>query len=555
MDRPTATRPASPEPTGRFRIALVHGPAHTSGELADQLRVRLRAAATVLAAGFAAFLVLSLWVQGRAFLAAPLDRLADGPSSHAIPLCIGLAVYEAAFAWWLSGRRAFTLLGLRRVEWLVLAPPVLYCVYFQVRLPATATETAYRAVGHHLAESEVLPWVVFAVGYGILVPNTWRRCAAVVGGVAVLVAAIHTVAYTLRPLPGGLFWPMLAMKAIWFGLASMIVVYGAYRVQELRERAEGARELGQYRLTRRLGCGGMGEVFLAEHALLRRPCAVKVIRPERAGDPADLARFEREVRETARLTHPNTVHVYDHGRAEDGTFYYVMEYLPGPTLDELVRRHGPVSPARAVHFLRQVCGALAEAHGVGLTHRDVKPGNVIVCDRGGVPDTVKLLDFGLVLPPADGPDADRLTRAGSVLGTPAFLSPEQAAGEPADARSDLYSVGAVGYFLLTGRPPFAGLTAGKLLAAHIYEAPDPVRSHRPDVPADLAAIVARCLAKPPADRFVSAGELDAALAGCGVEPWTPAEAAEWWRSRPRTGDGPAAGAPTVLMTPGGCERL
>src|SRR5204863_10143764 len=150
------------------------------------------------------------------------------------------------------------------------------------------------------------------------------------------------------------------------------------------------------RLTKRLGAGGMGEVYLAEHVLLRRPCAVKLIRPERVGDPGSLQHFEREVQATATLTHPNTVQVFDYGRAADGTFYYVMEYLPGSSLEQLVSARGPFPPARAVHILRQVCGALAEAHSIGLVHRDVKAGNIIVCERGGVAHVAKLLDFGVV---------------------------------------------------------------------------------------------------------------------------------------------------------------
>src|SRR5262249_48537634 len=150
------------------------------------------------------------------------------------------------------------------------------------------------------------------------------------------------------------------------------------------------------------GAGGMGEVYRAEHVLLRRPCALKIIRPERAGDPRNLRRFEREVQVTATLTHPNTVQIYDYGHAADGTFYYVMEYLPGPNLEQLVKLHGPLAPERVVHLLRQVCGALLEAHAAGLIHRDIKPSNIIVCERGGLPDVAKLLDFGVVdLPTRD----------------------------------------------------------------------------------------------------------------------------------------------------------
>ena len=176
--------------------------------------------------------------------------------------------------------------------------------------------------------------------------------------------------------------------------------FGARTISRLRRQVAEARQLGQYRLRRRIGAGGMGEVYLAEHQLLKRPCAVKLIRPDDVADPRALERFEREVRLTATLSHPNTVEIYDYGRTEDGTYYYVMEYLPGLSLAELVERHGPLPPGRVVYLLRQVCGALREAHAAGLIHRDIKPSNIFAARRGGMDDVAKLLDFGLVLPAA-----------------------------------------------------------------------------------------------------------------------------------------------------------
>jgi serine/threonine-protein kinase len=203
------------------------------------------------------------------------------------------------------------------------------------------------------------------------------------------------------------------------------------RVFEAERRAE---RIGQYTLKRKLGQGGMGEVWLAEHGLLKRPCALKLIRPDLAANPTMAARFTREVQAVTALTHVNTVRVYDYGQADDGSFYYVMEYLDGPTLEELVNNHDPLPPSRVVHLLRQLCGALAEAHAAGLVHRDLKPGNVIVATLGGQQDVAKLLDFGLVQD-LSGLADERLTRTGMVLGTPAYMSPEQAAGESAvDAR-------------------------------------------------------------------------------------------------------------------------
>ncbi|HKA53888.1 MAG TPA: serine/threonine-protein kinase [Candidatus Binatia bacterium] len=300
--------------------------------------------------------------------------------------------------------------------------------------------------------------------------------------------------------------------------AAALAVYGSHRIESLRRAEVQARRLGQYALKQRLGGGGMGEVFLADHLLLRRPCAVKLIRPERTGDPKNLRRFEREVQMTATLTHPNTVQIYDYGHAADGTFYYVMEYLPGLTLEELVRRDGPLPHARAVHFLRQICGALKEAHGRGLIHRDIKPGNLMICERGGIADVAKLLDFGLVLSPERETDGEKLTQDGTVTGTPAYLSPEQAGGQDkVDARSDIYSLGALAYFLLTGQPPFAGRSGVKMLAAHLYEEPQRLLPRRPDIPPDLEAVVLRCLAKDPERRFPDVDSLDLALAGCGME--------------------------------------
>ena len=176
--------------------------------------------------------------------------------------------------------------------------------------------------------------------------------------------------------------------------------FGARTISRLRRQVAEARQLGQYRLRRRIGAGGMGEVYLAEHQLLKRPCALKLIRPEDVADPKALERFEREVRLTATLSHPNTVEIYDYGRTEDGTYYYVMEYLPGLSLAELVERHGPLPPGRAVYLLRQVCLALREAHAAGLIHRDIKPSNIFAARRGGMDDVAKLLDFGLVRPAA-----------------------------------------------------------------------------------------------------------------------------------------------------------
>ena len=313
-----------------------------------------------------------------------------------------------------------------------------------------------------------------------------------------------------------------------FCLAGGGGVFGVDLIGSLRREAFEARQLGQYKLTRRIGAGGMGEVYLAEHQLLKRPCVVKLIRPDKTGNPQVLARFQREVRATAKLSHWNTVEIFDYGCTADGTFYYVMEYLPGMSLGELVERFGPLPPERVIYLLRQACDALGEAHAAGLIHRDIKPGNIFVAQRGGVYDVAKLLDFGLVKPLWDEEDEPgHLTAEGTITGSPLFMSPEQALGEAKpDGRSDIYSLGAVGYYLLTGHPPFEGDKPIKVIFAHAHEPVVPPSSLARTIPADLERVILRCLAKNPADRFPDAASLEAALPPAnrptaGTARWPP----------------------------------
>jgi serine/threonine-protein kinase len=376
-----------------------------------------------------------------------------------------------------------------------------------------------------------LPFVILIVCYATLIPSGWRRCTAVVGTMALTPVVISGAASVVTPAgPAYFALQYVVPMAITLAIAVAIAAYGTHRIELLRREVAEARKLGQYQLLRRLGAGGMGEVYLAEHTLLKQPCALKLIRPEQAGDPATLRRFEREVQATARLKHWNTVQIFDYGHAADGTFYYVMEYLPGVTLEELVGRHGPLPAARAVHLLRQACLALREAHALGLVHRDIKPANVMLCERGGAHDVVKLLDFGLVKAVGLGGSEEKLTREGAIAGTPDYMSPEQAAGrDDLDARSDVYSLGAVAYFLLTGRPLFPHERVMETIAAHLHEPVRPLTDVRADVPADLQAAVLRCLEKDPAKRFADIGRLQEALDGCGCAgQWDEAMAARWW---------------------------
>jgi serine/threonine-protein kinase len=364
---------------------------------------------------------------------------------------------------------------------------------------------------------ESLSYLLLIVCYATLIPSSWRRCTLVVGGIAATPLAISAAACVTTVVSPATFLSYhVVPMAIYLAIAVAIAAYGTHRIELLRQEAAAARKLGQYQLKQRLGSGGMGEVYLAEHVLLKQPCAIKLIRPERAGDPATLRRFEREVQATARLKHWNTVQIFDYGHAPDGTFYYVMEYLPGLTLEQLVKQQGPLPAGRAVHLLRQACQALREAHGLGLIHRDIKPANIMLCERGGVADVVKVLDFGLVKAVGLAGKEETLTQEGVITGTPAYMSPEQASGQDhLDGRTDIYSLGAVAYFLLTGEPPFVRDRAMQLLVAHIHEPVRPLTDLCAEVPTDLQTVVQRCLEKDPARRFADVSGLHDALAGCG----------------------------------------
>jgi serine/threonine-protein kinase len=328
-------------------------------------------------------------------------------------------------------------------------------------------------------------------------------------------------------------------------LIVLLMAYvGARVVYRLGAAVRQARELGSYRLVERLGRGGMGEVWRAEHRLLARPAAIKLIRPEVLGanDPEArrllVRRFEREAQATALMRSSHTMALYDFGVADDGTFYHVMELLDGFDLEALVRRFGPVPAERAVHLLCQVCDSLSEAHEAGLIHRDVKPANIYVCRYGREVDFVKVLDFGLVKHTgAPAPGAELVTAGEVAGGTPAFMAPEQALGEDrVDARSDLYALGCVGYWLLTGRLVFEGGTPIETIVMHVHAQPE-LPSQRTDQPIPLAleALLLACLSKDPAARPQTADDLAARLAAVPLErAWTAARAREWWEGRAAT---------------------
>ncbi|MGI9315764.1 MAG: protein kinase domain-containing protein [bacterium] len=291
------------------------------------------------------------------------------------------------------------------------------------------------------------------------------------------------------------------------------------------------RRLGQYKLKQKIGEGGNGTVYRAQHALLRRPTAVKIMNPDFARSGAARERFEQEVQMTSNLSHPNTIVIYDYGRCPDGTLYYAMELLDGNTLEHLVRLTGPLVPGRVIHILEQMTGSLTEAHKKKLIHRDIKPSNVMLCKHGGLYDVVKVVDFGLVkeIAQTDG----NLTQANVLIGTPLCMAPE-IISEPgrASPQSDIYALGVVGYLLLTARNVFDGDSAVEICAKHLNEAPvSPSERVGLQVPADLEAIILACLEKDPSRRPADAASLRASLLECqDANVWSQENALEWWRT-------------------------
>ncbi len=399
--------------------------------------------------------------------------------------------------------------------------------------------------------SWVSPWVVL---FTIVVPTPPRRA---------LVAALCSVSavpvmFRVAELTNNMFVQLTRFQfffALIFPYLLVVVMayVGARVVYRLGRQVTRARQLGSYELVSPLGQGGMGEVWHARHRLLVRPAAVKLIRAEVLGDSTPerahvlRARFEREAQATAAMRSPHTIQLYDFGVADDGTFYYVMELLDGFDLETLVQRFGPLPPERGVHLLRQVCHSLAEAHASGLIHRDLKPANVFVCRYGRDVDFVKVLDFGMVKNRDDQHASNlRLTAENTVGGTPAFMAPEQALGDrPLDAKTDLYAVGCLAYWMLTGGYVFEGKSTMDTMLQHVQAAPvPPSRRTELPIPPALEAVVLTCLAKDPADRPASADALRDELAAIPwADAWTPERARRWWDAhRP-----PAALQPTAIF--------
>jgi serine/threonine-protein kinase len=507
-------------------------------ELARVLHGRLLAGTAIAAVAFAAMVLVEL-VSPR------------GASDHvALTLYTGMAVVYTALVAWLVRARDMPLSRLRFIEVVALAVYATHYAWKDFHHYSRYWGTLPTSEQWLLVSHSCLNWAFFIVLYGVLVPNDWRRSLRVLAAMACIPLATYAATWLSLPAssrPAAPLYDLFALARL-MAAAVAVAVFGAHKFTTLHREAYEARHLGNYRIVRRISAGGMGEVYLAEHRLLNRPYAIKLIRPELAADPTNHTRFEREIQAMARLTHWNTIEIIDYGHAPDGTFYYVMEYVEGPNLGELVTGHGPVDPGRVVYLLRQACASLAEAHGVGLIHRDIKPGNIMVTRQAGLADVVKVLDFGLVQSLVHLNGDDKLTQPGMVVGTPGYISPEQATGV-ADGRSDIYGLGAVAYFLLSGQTPFSGRRPQQVVASATL-GPVPLREVRPEVPADLAAVVQRCLKWNPEERFANIRMVDEALAACAcAASWGSQEAAAWWQTNPdpvTTGkEGADGGTPTV----------
>jgi serine/threonine-protein kinase len=442
----------------------------------------------------------------------------------------------AAFAW-LSRAEPTPRARLRALEFAVfgLMAGTIAVMQYQQMLAAADRGDAVALMAE--VKNALIGSLILMFAYTMLIPNPRRTAAAAVLAIAAAPVVVDGLLFLRHPeaLQFARETRVLMLSGVNTFLASIaasLAIFGTHVLNSLRREVFEARRLNQYQLGELLGAGGMGEVHRAQHRLLKRACAIKLIHPWSERDPVALERFEREVRATAQLSHPNVVEIYDYGYTDEGTFYYVMEYLDGLNLGDLVEHHGPLPPGRAIYLLTQVCEGLAEAHAAGLIHRDIKPTNLFAARVGRRCDVAKVLDFGLVkdtTPGSAGP-----VREYGVVGTLAFMAPEQRSDAARiDRRADLFGMGAVAYFLLTARLPFAGADGFRLMMTPTSGPLIPPSTRRPGVPADLERVVLRCLAKDPEDRYADAECVRDALAACAsAGAWDARRAADWWRSVP-----------------------
>ncbi len=377
----------------------------------------------------------------------------------------------------------------------------------------------------------VLRVTLLMICYGIFMPRRPATTAKVVTTMATSLMLCHGIvlhhAETLHLDRDDLANHQIVMaNALFLIMGAALATLAAWWLRGAGADGDGDAAIGPYRLLRKLDEGSRGAVYLAEHEFLKRPCALKLARP---GGPDVAARFDREVQAAARISHPNLVTIFDSGRTDDGTMFCAMEYLPGLCVADIVRDSGPMPAARAVYLGRQICAALAEIHRLGFVHRDLNPANVLVSSLAGQGDVAKVLDLGSVGGDAAGTDHD----PGAIAGTPEYVAPEQAvAGRRIDGRADVYGLGALLHFMVTGAPPFQHDTPTDVLRAHVSEAVRPPRERAADLPHDLEAVILRCLAKRPQDRYADCRAVAEALSACVcATAWDGDRADRWWQDR------------------------
>jgi serine/threonine-protein kinase len=481
---------------------------------------------------------LLLFGSGLGLLGAIVD---PGPD---VIIALGQTALAGAL-WWVCRRGERSVRFSRIVgRWGFIAVAIVGAVHGRyllaglARAHAIASPEVVAIADGYVTMMELFGTLVFVAIRAALIPSRPRRTiiiTAIIGAPQILGSALLLPADHGRLAWRGLHSPALpwlpANAVVMWVIAIITCAVISRVIYGLRVEVREAARFGQYVLERRIGEGAMGVVYRATHAMLRRPAAIKLLLKESLGE-TDLARFEREVQLTSRLTHPNTISIFDYGRNADGVFYYVMEYLDGLDLQHLVEQDGPLEPARAIHILTQISAALAEAHALGLIHRDIKPANVVLTERADEPDVVKVVDFGLVK--RFGGNLAESAAGEAIIGTPLYMAPESISHpDTIDARSDLYAVGAVGYFLLTGRHVFEGATIIEICSKHMLEAPVPPSQRLgKDLPADLETVVLACLAKERDARPASAAALRTSLLACADAARIDLDAARvWWKTR------------------------
>ena len=431
----------------------------------------------------------------------------------------------AAFVWYLLlrvviGASRIDIRGLTVIEWLI--------------FPTTAIYSTWLGIQVWGIDSSYFVGVVFVLmTRSFLIPGGLGR--------ALPILLVCWLVYPLTTLLMASFDPAVAaqfedaVRVSGFVLANAFILFlvfiasiGAHVIGHLQLQEYRLQRIGRYQIMRTLGAGGMGEVYLARHGLLKRVCAIKLLAPNNPVNETTRKRFEREAQHTSQLAHPNTIQIFDFGTADDGRLFYAMEFVEGADLRRIVLRYGTLPPARAIYLLLQACRSIQHAHDNGIIHRDIKPENCIVAGAGSQPDFLKVLDFGLAKTLREEGDP-QLSVTGAVLGTPHYMAPELCLNRPVDARTDVYSLGCVLYFLVTGQTLFRAASWMEVMMLQTAEAPEAPTALNAEVPLDLERVILTCLRKDPDARFASAAELGDALLACrAAGSWSIKDATAWW---------------------------